>query len=389
MYSIMMSTILHIALLPMLVALFVVMLVHPTLVKIARSKRLVDSPNARKLNKQPVPVLGGVGVLFGIMVGVGLSGCVVYDVVLPAPILIGMIILLYTGVADDILDLRPRLKLLLQSFGVMLLAEELYPHNLYGLWGLFYLAVWLSVAGALIAGVGIINAMNLIDGVDGLCALYALYASLLFGFSFLMAGDYAYAALAFAVMGSLIPFMLHNLYGSKYKMFLGDGGSLVIGYVCVVYVLRQLQCEQCAAQGSSLAFSFAVMAVPVCDTLRVMTMRIVGGSSPFRPDKTHLHHLFISLGMSHLSTAFCVVGLDLVVLMAWAMSVVMGASDEWQLLVSLVAGVFATWGVYYSVERAMCRNGRIMRRLRCAIRRNVMHHAPLTERLRRILDDRV
>lgn len=107
-------------LLPLLVAMLTVVVAHPTLVKIARRKHLVDNPNARKLNKEPMPVLGGVGVTFGLMVAVGVACYVMPDFYLPAEVVIAIVVLLYTGVADDILDLTPRRKLLLQAFVVEL-----------------------------------------------------------------------------------------------------------------------------------------------------------------------------------------------------------------------------------------------------------------------------
>lgn len=383
-------TFLHIALLPMIVASLVVMVVHPTLVVIARRKRLVDCPNARKLNKHPVPVLGGVGVLFGLTVGMGLAGYLLPRMALPSEVLIGMTVLLYAGVADDILDLSPRLKFLVQGFAVLMLAlaAEMYIDNLYGLWGLYFLPEWPAVALTLVAGVGIINAMNMIDGVDGLCALYAAYASLIFGVGFLLADDREYALLAFATFGALIPFMLHNIYGSKYKMFLGDGGSLVIGFICVVYVMRQLQTAESAFGGSSIAFAFAVMAVPVCDTLRVMTQRVVQHRSPFSPDKNHLHHLFIELGMDHSMTAFTVVGLDVIIVGVWMISLGAGADAEWQLLATIVAAAVLTWGLYYVTWRASRRDARMVRRLRWFTRRSVMRRRAFAERLRRVLDDK-
>lgn len=376
-------------LLPLLVAMLTVVVAHPTLVKIARRKHLVDNPNARKLNKEPMPVLGGVGVTFGLMVAVGVACYVMPDFYLPAEVVIAIVVLLYTGVADDILDLTPRRKLLLQAFVVLMLifSAELYIDNLYGLWGLYYLPWWLTVALTLAAGVGIINAMNLIDGVDGLCALYAIFASMMFGISFALAADYSYAVLAFATVGALIPFVLHNIYGAKYKMFLGDGGSLVLGFLCAVFVLRVLQSEHSAIGGSSVVFAFAVMAVPVCDTLRVMSVRMARRRSPFSPDKSHLHHQFIALGMSHRLTAFAIVGLDVVIVGVWLSSVMAGASAEWQVVTTLFMAVMLTWGVYYLSGSVICRP-RWMVGFRRVARLGLMRRTQFVERLQRVLNDK-
>lgn len=383
-------TLIHIALLPVLLSSLAVMVVQPTLVKIALRKQIVDNPNARKLNKEPVPILGGVGVVFGLLVGMSVAGYFLPHFDLPAEVLIGVVVLLYTGVADDILDLSPRLKFMLQIFALVLIvvSAELYVDNLYGLFGIYYLPMWLVAGVMLFAGVGIINSVNLIDGVDGLCAIYVMVASLLFGLSFALADDYVYAVMAFATIGGLMPFALHNIYGTKYKMFLGDGGSLVLGFLCVIYVMRHLRSGEDVMGGNTVAFSLAVMAVPVCDTLRVMTMRMARGKSPFRPDKSHLHHQLIALGMNHSTTTFSIVALNMLVVMVWWASVVVGMSAEWQLLLTAFAGATVTWGLYYMLEYAMARRTRFVIRVRWSLHRYITRRKMFVERLRRVLDDK-
>ena len=218
------ENIIYIMLLSLLVAMLVVMVVHPFLTKIARHKHIVDNPNARKLNKEPVPILGGVGVVCGILFGMGVAGCCNLPQDMCAEIVIGLVVMLYTGVGDDILDLSPRQKVSLQIFVLcmMIFSAEIYVDNLHGVWGIDYLPYPLSMCLTLLAGVGIINAINLIDGVDGLCALYVMMASLFFGIFLLYIGDVVFAVMAFATLGALLPFALHNMYGTKYKMFLGD-----------------------------------------------------------------------------------------------------------------------------------------------------------------------
>ena len=115
---------------------------------------------------------------------------------------------------------------------------RMYIDNFHGLWGVYQLPWVLAVALTIVSGVGIINSINLIDGVDGLCSGYGMFATMLFGVIFMRMGDVSYSVLAFTIFGALIPFMLHNVFGKKYKMFMGDGGSLVLGFILSLFVMR-------------------------------------------------------------------------------------------------------------------------------------------------------
>lgn len=359
----MMYKLILLAFMPMLVAALVVMVAHPTAVRIARLKSIVDNPNARRLNIVPVPVLGGVGVLLGVVLGIGVTSCFMPNGALPAELLIAMVVMLFVGVSDDILDLTPGIKLLWQivAVGLMILSAELYINNVYGLWGLYYLPEWMSIGFTLLFGVGVINAINLIDGVDGLCALYVIFVSLLCGVGLLLAEDDVYAVVAFAVVGALIPFVLHNIYGRKSKMFLGDGGSLMLGLLCVVLIVRHIQISVCAMGANCIAFTFAVLAVPVCDTLRVMGERLKCGSSPFKADKKHLHHHLIALGMSHRSVAVSIVMLNMAVVSVWCIATLTGLNAEWVLLLTVMMGVLLTWGLCFGVLRTIERRTLLVR----------------------------
>lgn len=339
-------------LLPFVVAAMAVFVVHPSLVKIAHLKSIVDNPNARKLNKEPVPVLGGVAVFFGIIFSLSIAGYYIEGINVQFELIIAMMIMLYTGVGDDILQLSPRLRFALQIFVVclMMFLCGIYIDNFHGLWGIAELPWYVAVGLTILSCVGIINSINLIDGVDGLCSGYGVFASLLFAFCFLLMGDVTYAVLAFAVAGALFPFMLHNMFGQKYKMFLGDGGSLVLGFICSLYVVRVIQSGDDVVTGSSISFTLAVLAIPVFDTVRVMMARIFNRRSPFSPDKTHLHHMFISLGFGHVATAVTVIALNVLVVVVWCVCSVLNTSAEVQLYVTILAGVLATSGLCYGVD---------------------------------------
>ena len=339
-------------LLSFIVAAMAVFVVHPSLVKIAHLKSIVDNPDARKLNKEPVPVLGGLGVFFGIMFSLSVAGYYVEGMNIQFELIIAMLIMLYTGVGDDILQLSPRLRFALQIFVVclMMFLGGIYIDDFHGLWGIGRLPWYIAVTLTIFSCVGIINSINLIDGVDGLCSGYGVFASLAFAFCFLRMGDVSYAILAFAVAGAIFPFMLHNMFGERYKMFLGDGGSLVLGFICSLYVMRVIQSGNEVVSESTISLTLAVLAIPVFDTLRVMTARIIAKRSPFSPDKTHLHHMFIRLGYSHVITALNVIFLNGLVVLIWRLCKKLNLSGEVQLYVVIACGLLFTTGLYYTVE---------------------------------------
>lgn len=375
-------------LLPILVAAAVVSAVHPTLVKIATLKNIVDNPDARKLNKVPIPVLGGVGVFFGVMLSLSVAGYYIPDMSIQFELIIAMLIMLYTGVGDDILSLSPRLRFGVQIFTVclMMFLGGIYIDDFHGLWGVFDLPIAVAIVLTLVSCVGIINSINLIDGVDGLCSGYGMFASILFATCFQRMGDVSYATLAYAVFGALIPFMLHNMFGRRYKMFMGDGGSLVLGFICSLFVMRVIQSGYDVVTGSTISFTLAVLAVPVFDTLRVMTARMLQRRSPFSPDKTHLHHMFIALGFSHVITALNVIFLNGLVVVAWHMCNVFECTPEVQLYVTIASGFLATSGLYYGVEWIKNHCSSTYAKMQSFVAKYSIHRTGVLLTLQRLLD---
>ena len=375
-------------LLSFIVAAMAVFVVHPSLVKIAHLKSIVDNPDARKLNKVPVPVLGGVGVFFGIMFSLSVAGYYVEGMNIQFELIIAMLIMLYTGVGDDILQLSPRLRFALQIFVVclMMFLGGIYIDDFHGLWGIGELPWYIAVTLTIFSCVGIINSINLIDGVDGLCSGYGVFASLAFAFCFLRMGDVSYAILAFAVAGAIFPFMLHNMFGERYKMFLGDGGSLVLGFICSLYVMRVIQTGNEVVSESTISLTLAVLAIPVFDTLRVMTARIVAKRSPFSPDKTHLHHMFIRLGYSHVITALNVIFLNGLVVLIWRLCKKLNLSGEVQLYVVIASGLLFTTGLYYTVEYLEKNKPQAYARLQQFAQRYTIHRVGVLLKIKNFLD---
>jgi hypothetical protein len=201
-----------------------------------------------------------------------------------------------------------------------------------------------------VGGVGIINAINMIDGIDGYSSGYGIMACSCFAVLFIIYGPPVWSSLAVIVTSALIPFFFHNVFGVKSKMFIGDGGTMMLGFLMTIFArgaLSSRRSPELEAKGIGvIAMTLAILCIPVFDTLRVMTVRMLRGRSPFKPDKSHLHHLFIDMGFSHLGAALFILFINAMVVMIWLLSWKLGASVDVQFYFVLAMGFIVTFGVY-------------------------------------------
>ena len=356
-----------------MVAFVAVCWIHPLLVRMALLKNLVDNPNSRKLQRVPVPVLGGIAVFLGVFLGIGCL-CPYYDCHRLFLFFTLMTLMLYIGTLDDVMGLSPRFRFLVEILGILLLifVGHYTIDHFHGLWGIQQIPLWAGVLLTVFASVGIINAINLIDGVNGLSSGYCVMSSFIFACYFYHTGDLTMTALAVACIGALIPFFMHNVFGKTSRMFIGDGGTLLMGLVMSVFVIHVLNSVPSALWTTPqrmglIPFTLSVLSIPVFDTLRVMSWRMAKKCSPFKPDKTHLHHLFIDVGFSHAGTTFCILSLNALIVLVWWLLYASGVSIEIQLYAVVLMGVSFTFGIYFGVKR-LSRQGRLYRFLRrCAI----------------------
>lgn len=369
--------------LPVVVSLLAVRWVYFKILKIAKEKNLVDNPDARKLQKVPVPVVGGLAVFFGLLFGllcgitmmnlfagdIGmLSGIVSVNRLLP--IVLGMSIMLYVGCMDDIMGLSPKARFLIEILVILglIYSSGISVDSLHGLWGIDEIPSVVAVPLTIFAGVGIINAINMVDGVNGLSSGLCITCSMLFGLQFFCIGDYVNAVLAFSIASSLFLFFIHNVFGNQSRMFIGDAGTMVMGVLMTWFVMCSMHD---AGRGMILDYAYcptamvvAILSVPVADTLRVMTMRVFHGKSPFSPDKTHLHHAFVGIGVSHSITALSEILIDVAVVAIWYLSVRLGAPLHCQLYTVVLVAAILVWGIYAFLVHEQNSNSRIARWLR-------------------------
>lgn len=293
-------------------------IIIPNILIISLRKRLFDVPDERKVHKRPIPRLGGVTffpvILFSLcvftavrlMTGHGPVDTSTTDLVCEFLFLTGGLTLLYiVGIADDLIGVRYRKKFLVQIISAaMFPLSGLYINNFYGLFGIYLIPAEVGIPLTMLLVVFITNAINLIDGIDGLASGLSMVALLVFGVLFVHFRMWSYAMLAFVTVGVIIPFFSYNVFGSANlgrKIFMGDTGSLTLGYILSFFVIKYCMYEPdmlLTMKTSPVLVSFSVLMVPCLDVIRVVLRRARNKRSLFMPDKTHIHHKFLAMGFS-------------------------------------------------------------------------------------------
>ncbi len=282
----------------------------PALRKIALPIGLVDKPNHRKVHANPVPLVGGIGIFLAVTLALTLVAPVDEKILFHKNTFFGVVILLIVGILDDRLDLRASLKFAIQ----LLLAHFIYSQgikieSLNGFLGVYLLPEWLQYFFTIVIITGVVNAFNLMDGIDGLAAGLAIMGFGIFTFLAIVNGQHFTAVVFLTFIGALLAFLRYNLSQNK-KIFMGDAGSLMLGFVMVVSGLELIQKAQGTTHLSAITLGvISVLFVPVFDAFRVFRRRMKAGKSPFHADKTHLHHLILMTGLKHKIASVLIVSL--------------------------------------------------------------------------------
>lgn len=345
----------------------------PRIVIIAKIKRLFDEPNSRKVHKGAIPRLGGLSffpaALFSFAFVLGLRYYYGYDISLDLQVellteflfvMAGMLILYFVGMADDLIGVGYRNKFVAQIFaGVCLVFAGVTVFDLQGLFGVYRLPFAMDALLTIAAVVLTVNAFNLIDGVDGLCSGLGTIILTTLGVLFIYYQLFVYAMFAFGMVGVLIAFFQYNVLGTRLKVFMGDTGSLTLGYMIVFLGLKFVNLENTTfialGLNSTLAILAGLLFVPVFDTCRVFVSRISRGKSPFFPDKNHVHHKLLQLNRTHLQSTGILLLMEIgFILMNFALAELAGLGINWILLIDILLGV----GVNVTLNRLIGRYGR-------------------------------
>lgn len=285
----------------------------PVIIEVAKDKKLYDEPDERKVHHAVIPTLGGLGIFAGFIIST-LIGVPPGNAFLQYFIAAVMVIF-FLGIKDDILILSAPKKFIGQLVAAAIIIKfgGIQITNMYGFLGIHELPHTIGVLLTLFTIVVITNSFNLIDGVDGLAGSLGLMTSIIFGLYFYKTDQVLYAVMALSLGGGLMAFLIYNFHPAK--IFMGDTGSLLIGLLNSIFVIKFISVAANPDLGlplkSAPAIGFAILIVPLFDTVRVVALRILNRRSPFSPDRNHIHHFLLDLGLGHRMIAVTCVSANL------------------------------------------------------------------------------
>ncbi len=296
------------------VAFIISFLAIPVVLQIAEQKKLYDIPDERKVHAHAVASLGGVGIFGGFLLASLLS---IQGYLNPEfqYFFAAALVIFFLGLKDDIVVLSASKKIIGQIIAASILIHlgGIRINSMHGLFGFNELPEAFDLALSYLTVIVVINSFNLIDGVDGLAGSLGVLTMLVFGTYFYAIHFQAYALLAFALGGSLVAFLIFN--HPPAKIFMGDSGSLMIGLINAIMVIKFINVAGNPAirvpLDSSVAIGVSILFIPLLDTLRVFSIRIFNGRSPFTPDRNHIHHLLLARGLSHAGVTLTCVAVNI------------------------------------------------------------------------------
>jgi UDP-GlcNAc:undecaprenyl-phosphate GlcNAc-1-phosphate transferase len=323
-----------------LIALVSAFLAIKVLRPIAIYFNLVDVPTQRKQHVGHIPLIGGLSIYVGVLVAI-LAVYPIHDKLFY--LLASASLILVAGLVDDLKELGVWVRILIQSIAclIMIKGAGVYVESLGDLFGMgeIHLGQW-GVPFTLVGVIGLVNAINMSDGIDGLTGSLALVAILgVFAFESI-SGNYRLFDFLLVTAAALVPYLLTNLaIISNRKIFLGDAGSMFIGFI-LAWVLIELSQGSSAANGKAMEPISVLwcVALPVIDTLVVIIKRLRAGRSPFHPDRSHFHHMLQDLGLSPRQALLAMVGMALVLVAVGALSQLIWPQASAGLFIAVTAG---------------------------------------------------
>jgi UDP-GlcNAc:undecaprenyl-phosphate/decaprenyl-phosphate GlcNAc-1-phosphate transferase len=334
-------------LLSIAISFTITFLAIPAVINVAEMKKLFDMPDARKVHNSPITPLGGLGIFAGFIFGCLLtihfneSSEIQYFIA-------STLVIFFLGLKDDILVISPIKKFIGQVLAAFIIVYygNIQIRSMNGFLGIHQLPEMFSLLLTYFAVIVVINSFNLIDGVDGLAGSLGLLSTTIFGIYFLHIGMPAYAVLAFSLAGSLLAFLIFNFEPAK--IFMGDTGSLLVGTVNAILVVKFINVANTSGVNfpinASPAVGFTILMIPLLDTLRVFGIRILHRRSPFSPDRNHIHHLLLDRGFSHRSITLTLVAINLImigiVFLARSLGCTILISSVFLLFFAMIAAIY-------------------------------------------------
>jgi UDP-N-acetylmuramyl pentapeptide phosphotransferase/UDP-N-acetylglucosamine-1-phosphate transferase len=273
----------------------------PAIIRIASIKMLTDPPDGeRKFHKEVIPTLGGIGIFASFLISFSIWGNAAS--LESYPFFVASLFMLFLiGIKDDVLILSPIKKLIVQIVAAaeIVMGGGSVLANFGGVFGIYEIPYIAGVIISTLIFVILINSYNLIDGIDGLAAGTGIVVSGIAGPWFLASGFASMAILSFVLFGALLGFLIFNFYPAK--IFMGDTGAMAVGFILAYIIVQFITFNQANPEAAMyvenpIVFAFALLIIPVADTLRVIVLRMLAGKNPLHADYNHMHHQFMKEG---------------------------------------------------------------------------------------------
>ena len=277
---------------------------------------MLDTPGGRKIHKGLIPSMGGVAIMLATFIGL-VSWLSLEELAFTRYLLIAMGLVFTLGLRDDLVELTAFQKLMGQCVAAFLVVfmADIRITGFYGFAGIYEIPLFLSYGLSFLTIIVLTNAFNLIDGLDGLAGTISTITLSFLGWWFITGGMFAYGIISFTMVGAILSFLLYNWHPAK--IFMGDTGSLSIGFLLSVLVIvfidkngTMLHIEGFTFK-APIASGIALLIVPIYDTARIFVKRTRKGKSPLSPDKSHVHHFLLRMGFGHDKVAYILGGIKL------------------------------------------------------------------------------
>lgn len=291
-------------------------------IKVVKYKGFMDNPNHRSSHYFKTPTLGGIAFYLSIITSIFLINFYSKNS-FSLNLILSLTVLFIVGLKDDLVILSIRSKLITQILSVffILLHPDFHQVNLYGFLGVESLNGFYAIAFSCFTVVSVINGYNLIDGIDGLASMVGVIIFSCFSVIFYKTSNYYFYFLTIIIIASTVSFLRYNLSKRK-KIFMGDTGSMILGFMIGVFVLKTLSLSPPELNNvfikpsNILIIVVAILIVLFTDVVRVTVIRLMNRKKLFLPDRNHIHHVFVdSLGWSHIKTSLVISLLNLIVIL--------------------------------------------------------------------------
>ncbi|MBB6458908.1 glycosyltransferase family 4 protein [Flammeovirga kamogawensis] len=292
----------------LLTSLTIALISTPEVIKVITKNNVFDLPGGRKVHTELIPSMGGVGIFIAFL----LSCCIwipINSAIELRFLFFGIILIFFMGVRDDMLAMSPRNKLIIQLIAATVVVGfgDIQIRSFYSLYENINFPEWFSFATTVFIIIALTNAFNLIDGINGLAGAIAVIITAALSTWFFLIGNHSYAIMMVAMLGGVLGFLYYNW--GRATIFMGDTGSMILGFflscslVLFINTDYALPVDHAYKLPDAVSMAIALFIYPIIDTLRVFTIRILNGRSPFSPDRKHIHHIFIRTGFTHAATS--------------------------------------------------------------------------------------